>query len=57
MINLDKIVSAIAARNAKVVGLQFPEGLKRQAPDIAKAVESHDRRDRHYLRRPVLRRL
>ncbi|MGA9139460.1 MAG: diphthamide biosynthesis enzyme Dph2 [Methanocella sp.] len=40
MINLDKIVSAIAARNAKVVGLQFPEGLKRQAPDIAKAVES-----------------
>ena len=40
MIDLDKIVSAIAARKAKVVGLQFPEGLKRQGPEIAKAVES-----------------
>jgi 2-(3-amino-3-carboxypropyl)histidine synthase len=40
MIDLDKIVSAIVTRNAKVVGLQFPEGLKRQAPEIAKAVEA-----------------
>ena len=40
MIDLDKIVMVIAERKAKIVGLQFPEGLKRQGPEIAKAVES-----------------
>jgi len=40
MIDIDKIISVIARRDAKTAGLQFPEGLKRQGPDIAKAVES-----------------
>lgn len=40
MFDLEKIVAVIGERQAKVVGLQFPEGLKRQGPDLAKAVEA-----------------
>lgn len=40
MIDLEKIISVIEARKSHVVGLQFPEGLKRQAPGIAQAIES-----------------
>ncbi|HTY89827.1 MAG TPA: diphthamide biosynthesis enzyme Dph2 [Methanocella sp.] len=39
MFDVRKILETIKARNAKTVGLQFPEGLKRQGPDLAKEVE------------------
>ena len=32
---LDRIVEAVEERDAKKVGLQFPEGLKRRGPDVA----------------------
>ena len=32
---LDRIVEAVAERDAKTVGLQFPEGLKRRGPAVA----------------------
>jgi 2-(3-amino-3-carboxypropyl)histidine synthase len=32
---LDRIVEAVADRDAETVGLQFPEGLKRRAPNVA----------------------
>jgi 2-(3-amino-3-carboxypropyl)histidine synthase len=32
---LDRIVDAVAEREAETVGLQFPEGLKRRAPAVA----------------------
>jgi 2-(3-amino-3-carboxypropyl)histidine synthase len=32
---LDRIVDAVAERDAEKVGLQFPEGLKRRAPNVA----------------------
>ncbi|MFB6150979.1 MAG: diphthamide synthesis protein, partial [Haloarculaceae archaeon] len=31
---LDRIVDAVEERDAKTVGLQFPEGLKRRSPDV-----------------------
>jgi len=36
---LDRIVNEIKKSKAKLVGLQFPEGLKTQAIDIARKVE------------------
>ena len=39
MFDVPKILDIIKARNAKTVGLQFPEGLKRQGPALAKEVE------------------
>jgi len=39
MFDIQKILEIIEARNAKTVGLQFPEGLKRQAPALAKEIE------------------
>ncbi|AWB27630.1 diphthamide biosynthesis enzyme Dph2 [Halococcoides cellulosivorans] len=35
---LDRIVNAAREREADAVGLQFPEGLKRRAPDVASAL-------------------
>ncbi|OPY29557.1 MAG: 2-(3-amino-3-carboxypropyl)histidine synthase [Methanocella sp. PtaU1.Bin125] len=40
MFDIDKIISVIAARKAKTVGLQFPEGLKRRGPDLAREIEA-----------------
>ena len=40
MIDLEKIIAVIKERNAKTVGLQFPEGLKRQGPGIAREIEA-----------------
>ncbi len=40
MIDLEKIIEVIEARKAKTVGLQFPEGLKRQGPGIAQGIEA-----------------
>jgi 2-(3-amino-3-carboxypropyl)histidine synthase len=40
MIDIDRIIAVIEERNARTVGLQFPEGLKRQAPGLARAIES-----------------
>ncbi len=40
MFDLPKILEAIEARKAKIVGLQFPEGLKRQGPALAKQIET-----------------
>jgi 2-(3-amino-3-carboxypropyl)histidine synthase len=37
--DLDKILEDIKSARAKSVGLQLPEGLKRQAPALAKAIE------------------
>ena len=37
--DLDKVIRKINSKNAKTVGLQFPEGLKMQAVKIAKAIE------------------
>lgn len=37
---LDRITDAIAERNANIVGLQFPEGLKRTAPRVAADIEA-----------------
>jgi 2-(3-amino-3-carboxypropyl)histidine synthase len=39
MFDIDSLVLTINERGAKVVGLQFPEGLKRKGPEIAKEVE------------------
>ena len=39
MFDLLKILDVIKARKAKTVGLQFPEGLKRQGPALAKEIE------------------
>ncbi|HEY3422760.1 MAG TPA: diphthamide biosynthesis enzyme Dph2 [Methanocellaceae archaeon] len=39
MFDLPKILEIIEARKAKIVGLQFPEGLKRQGPALAKQIE------------------
>jgi len=36
---LDRIVSQIKMNKAKLVGLQFPEGLKTQAIDLAREIE------------------
>jgi 2-(3-amino-3-carboxypropyl)histidine synthase len=40
MIDLDKIITVVKERGAMTVGLQFPEGLKRQGPGIAKEIEA-----------------
>ncbi len=40
MFDLPKILEIIEARKAKIVGLQFPEGLKRQGPALAKQIEA-----------------
>ncbi|WP_424356746.1 diphthamide biosynthesis enzyme Dph2 [Methanocella sp. MCL-LM] len=40
MIDVDGIVRIAGERKAKTIGLQFPEGLKRQGPGIAKDVEA-----------------
>ncbi len=40
MIDIDKMITVIKERDAETVGLQFPEGLKRQGPGIAKELES-----------------
>jgi 2-(3-amino-3-carboxypropyl)histidine synthase len=37
---IDRIVDTIKSEKAKIVGLQFPEGLKTQAIDIAREIES-----------------
>ena len=37
--NIQKAVNAIKKRNAKNIGLQFPEGLKTQGINIAKILE------------------
>src|SRR5271157_666800 len=39
MFDLLKILDVIKARNARTAGLQFPEGLKRQAPALAREIE------------------
>ncbi len=39
MFDLPKILEIIEARKVKIVGLQFPEGLKRQGPALAKHIE------------------
>jgi 2-(3-amino-3-carboxypropyl)histidine synthase len=40
MIDLEKVIAVIEQRGARTVGLQFPEGLKRQGPELAKSIES-----------------
>lgn len=37
--DIDKIIDIIRKRKAKIVGLQFPEGLKRYGPGIAREIE------------------
>jgi 2-(3-amino-3-carboxypropyl)histidine synthase len=39
MIDIDKIITVIKERDAEIIGLQFPEGLKRQGPGIAQELE------------------
>lgn len=39
MFDVLKILDVIKSRNVKTVGLQFPEGLKRQGPALAKKIE------------------
>lgn len=39
MFDIDAILEVIKARSARTVGLQFPEGLKRQGPSLAREVE------------------
>jgi 2-(3-amino-3-carboxypropyl)histidine synthase len=39
MFDIPKIFDIIKARNARTVGLQFPEGLKRQGPALAREIE------------------
>lgn len=39
MFDVQKIIDIIKARSSKTVGLQFPEGLKRQGPALAKELE------------------
>ena len=36
--DLERVCKKINSRNAKTVGLQFPEGLKMQAVQIAKII-------------------
>lgn len=36
---LDRIISVIKDTDAKVIGLQFPEGFKRRSPEIASRIE------------------
>src|SRR5512143_580851 len=40
MFELEKVVQVTAGRKARTVGLQFPEGLKRQGPGLAKEIEA-----------------
>lgn len=40
MFDIQQINEAIKERKARYVGLQFPEGLKRKGPEIAKTIES-----------------
>lgn len=37
--DLERVYNIIQDRNCRTVGLQFPEGLKRQAMTIAKGIE------------------
>lgn len=37
---LDRVLGSIRKNKAKIVGLQFPEGLKRDAVDIARKIEA-----------------
>ena len=37
--DLDKVIRKINSKDAKTVGLQFPEGLKMQAVKIARKIE------------------
>lgn len=39
MFDVPKILDIIKSRSVKTVGLQFPEGLKRQGPALARAIE------------------
>jgi len=39
-LELDKVVAEIQKKNAKLVGLQLPEGLKKEAVKIAEEIES-----------------
>lgn len=41
MFDVPKILEIIEARGVKTVGLQFPEGLKRQAPALAREIEKN----------------
>ena len=38
--DLDKVIRKINSKDARIVGLQFPEGLKMQAVEIARKIES-----------------
>ncbi len=38
-LQLERAVSEVRARNAKLVGLQMPEGLKTKARDLARSLE------------------
>jgi 2-(3-amino-3-carboxypropyl)histidine synthase len=38
--DLDRVISKINSKDAKNVGIQFPEGLKMQAIKIARKIES-----------------
>jgi len=38
-LDIERVISIIKDRNCKTAGLQFPEGLKRRAPDIAREIE------------------
>jgi 2-(3-amino-3-carboxypropyl)histidine synthase len=37
--DLNRIIDTIKSKNYKTIGLQFPEGFKRKAPDIANEIE------------------
>ncbi len=39
MFDVPKILDVVRSRNARTVGLQFPEGLKRQGPALARQIE------------------
>jgi len=39
-LELDRVVAQIKEKNAKLVGLQLPEGLKKEAVKIAQEIES-----------------
>jgi len=39
-LELDRVVAEIRKKNAKLVGLQLPEGLKKEAVKIAQEIES-----------------
>ncbi|MDO8725372.1 MAG: diphthamide biosynthesis enzyme Dph2 [Candidatus Methanoperedens sp.] len=38
-LDIERVISIIKDRNCKTIGLQFPEGLKRRAPGIAREIE------------------